>query len=118
MPDPELKYFIIFILISFLISLLLPIISFLLTRRVVTRQKISPYECGFEPFGDARIKVTVHFYLIAILFLVFDLEVIFLFPWCFAIHLLKKQAFWSMLYFFFVLVIGFIYEWRRGALEW
>lgn len=118
MFDIELKYLLIFVLVSFFISLILPVISFLLTRRITTRQKTSPYECGFEPFGDGRMQVAVHFYLIAILFLVFDLEVVFLFPWCFTIHLLKKQAFWSMIYFFFVLIVGFIYEWRRGALEW
>jgi len=114
----ELNNFSIFIVISLFISIILPLLSFLLTRRIITREKLSLYECGFEPFGIERVKVTIHFYLIAILFLVFDLEVVFLFPWCFVINILGNQAFWSMVYFFFILLVGFVYEWRRGALEW
>lgn len=97
---------------------MLPFLSNLVALRVKTKEKLSAYECGFEPFGDARLNVVIHFYLIAILFLVFDLEVLLLFPWCFAVPILGSLAFWLMFYFFFVLTIGYIYEWRRGALEW
>jgi NADH-quinone oxidoreductase subunit A len=116
--DFELNYFFIYFICSLLISCLLPLLSFLIGPRTITREKLSAYECGFAPFGNARLRITVHFYLVAILFLVFDLEVVLLFPWCFAIPIIKTKAFWLMIYFFFILVAGYIYEWRRGALEW
>jgi NADH-quinone oxidoreductase subunit A len=116
--DLELKYFFYYLISSLLISCALPLLSFLITPKVVTKEKLSAYECGFAPFGDARLRITVHFYLVAILFLVFDLEVVLLFPWCFAVPIIKTKAYYLMLYFFFILVAGYIYEWRRGALEW
>jgi NADH-quinone oxidoreductase subunit A len=100
------------------ISCFLPFLSFLLKNRVVTKEKLSVYECGFEPFGKGHIPFTIHFYLVAILFLIFDLEVVLLFPWCFVISTMVPQFFYLMLYFFLILGIGYIYEWRRGALEW
>jgi NADH-quinone oxidoreductase subunit A len=90
---------------------------------VVARQrpdsvKLSPYECGFEPFDDARIRFDVRYYLVAILFIIFDLEVAFLFPWAVSLADLGALGFWSMIVFLAVLTIGFIYEWKKGALEW
>jgi NADH-quinone oxidoreductase subunit A len=81
-------------------------------------EKLSPYECGFEPFDDARSKFDVRFYLVAILFIIFDLEVAFLFPWAVTLGKIGLFGFWSMIAFLGVLTVGFIYEWRKGALEW
>jgi NADH-quinone oxidoreductase subunit A len=81
-------------------------------------EKLSPYECGFEPFDDARSKFDVRFYLVAILFIIFDLEVAFLFPWAVTLGRIGLFGFWSMVVFLGVLTVGFIYEWRKGALEW
>ncbi|WOR16220.1 NADH-quinone oxidoreductase subunit A [Hyphomonas sp. FCG-A18] len=81
-------------------------------------EKNSAYECGFEAFSDARMKFDVRFYLVAILFIIFDLEVAFLFPWAVSLGEIGVFGFWSMVIFLAVLTIGFIYEWRRGALEW
>lgn len=80
--------------------------------------KLSPYECGFEAFDDARMPFDVRFYLVAILFIIFDLETAFLFPWAMVIHKLGTAGFWAMMLFLLVLVIAFIYEWKKGALEW
>ena len=80
--------------------------------------KLSPYECGFEAFEDARMKFDVRYYLVAILFIIFDLEVAFLFPWAVAFKQVGVFGFWSMMVFLGVLTIGFIYEWKKGALEW
>ena len=82
------------------------------------KEKVSAYECGFNAFDDARMKFDVRFYLVAILFIIFDLEVSFLFPWAIAFGELGLFGFWSMMVFLGVLTIGFIYEWRKGALEW
>ncbi len=81
-------------------------------------EKNSPYECGFEAFEDARMKFDVRYYLVAILFILFDLEIAFLFPWAVALNELGLFGFWAMMLFLGVLVIGFIYEWMKGALEW
>jgi NADH-quinone oxidoreductase subunit A len=81
-------------------------------------EKESPYECGFEAFEDARMKFDVRYYLVAILFIIFDLEIAFLFPWAVALGDIGMAGFWAMMIFLGVLVIGFIYEWRKGALEW
>jgi NADH-quinone oxidoreductase subunit A len=81
-------------------------------------EKLSPYECGFEAFEDARMKFDVRYYLVAILFILFDLEIAFLFPWAVAFKDIGVFGFWSMMAFLGVLTIGFIYEWRKGALEW
>ncbi len=80
--------------------------------------KNSAYECGFDAFDDARMKFDVRFYLVAILFIIFDLEVAFLFPWAVVINAIGWFGFWSMMVFFGLLVVGFIYEWKKGALEW
>ena len=81
-------------------------------------EKNSPYECGFEPFDDARMKFDVRFYLVAILFIIFDLEVAFLFPWAITLGDIGVLGFWSMVVFLAILTVGFVYEWRKGALEW
>src|SRR5919199_3988337 len=81
-------------------------------------EKLSPYECGFEAFEDARMKFDVRYYLVAILFILFDLEIAFLFPWAVALKEIGAVGFWSMMIFLAILVVGFIYEWMKGALEW
>jgi NADH-quinone oxidoreductase subunit A len=81
-------------------------------------EKVSAYECGFAAFDDARMKFDVRFYLVAILFIIFDLEIAFLFPWAVAFKNVGILGFWSMILFLFVLTIGFAYEWKKGALEW
>jgi NADH-quinone oxidoreductase subunit A len=81
-------------------------------------EKLSPYECGFEAFEDARMKFDVRYYLVAILFILFDLEIAFLFPWAVVLQEIGLFGFFSMMIFLGILVVGFIYEWRKGALEW
>lgn len=81
-------------------------------------QKLSPYECGFEAFEDSRMKFDVRYYLVAILFIIFDLEIAFLFPWAIVLDEIGVFGFWAMMLFLGILVIGFIYEWKKGALEW
>lgn len=81
-------------------------------------QKLSPYECGFEAFEDARMKFDVRYYLVAILFILFDLEIAFLFPWAIVLQDIGWFGFWAMMAFLGILVVGFIYEWKKGALEW
>ncbi len=81
-------------------------------------QKLSPYECGFEAFEDSRMKFDVRYYLVAILFIIFDLEIAFLFPWAIVLDEIGLFGFWAMMLFLGILIIGFIYEWKKGALEW
>ena len=81
-------------------------------------EKLSAYECGFEAFEDARTKFDVRFYLVAILFIIFDLEVAFLFPWAISLGAIGAFGFWSMMVFLAILTVGFVYEWKKGALEW
>ena len=92
--------------------------SYIVAKQKPYGEKISAYECGFEPFGDARSKFDVRFYLVSILFIIFDLEVAFLFPWAVTLGKIGLYGFWSMVVFLGVLTVGFIYEWRKGALEW
>ncbi len=109
---------IIFIGVAGFIGAALMVAPFLVAVRNPDPEKLSTYECGFNPFDDARMKFDVRFYLVAILFIIFDLEVVFLFPWAVAFGELGLYAFWSMMIFLLVLTIGFAYEWRKGALEW
>jgi NADH-quinone oxidoreductase subunit A len=81
-------------------------------------EKLAPYECGFEAFEDARMKFDVRYYLVAILFILFDLEIAFLFPWAVVLPQLGSFGFWAMMMFLFILVVGFAYEWKKGALDW
>lgn len=102
---------------SFLAAALL-VAPFVLAFKAPDAEKLSAYECGFNAFDDARMKFDVRFYLVSLLFIIFDLEVAFLFPWAVAFKDVGLFGFWSMILFLGVLTIGFIYEWRKGALEW
>ena len=115
-----LEYLPILIFIGIAVGLSAVIIaaSWIVGHQKPDPEKNSAYECGFEAFGDARSKFEVRFYLVAILFIIFDLEVAFLFPWAVALGKIGLFGFWSMMVFLVVLTIGFIYEWRKGALEW
>jgi NADH-quinone oxidoreductase subunit A len=92
--------------------------SYIVARQQPDSEKLSPFECGFEPFEDTRGRFDVRFYLVAILFIIFDLEVAFLFPWAVSLQGIGVFGFWSMMIFLGLLTIGFAYEWRKGALEW
>ncbi len=109
---------IIFLVIGLGICFAFLLISGVLAPSKPDPEKLSAYECGFEAFDDARLKFDVRFYLVAILFIIFDLEVAFLFPWAVSLGTIGVLGFWSMVVFLGVLTVGFIYEWRSGALEW
>src|SRR5580700_9231908 len=93
-------------------------LSFIVAKQKPDSEKLSAYECGFPAFDDARAKFDVRFYLVAILFIIFDLEIAFLFPWAISLGDIGMGGFWSMMIFLGVLTVGFIYEWKKGALEW
>ncbi len=107
-----------FLVIALGISIFMVLVPNLLAPSKPDKEKLSPYECGFEAFDDARAQFDVRFYLVAILFIIFDLEVAFLFPWAVSLGDIGIFGFWSMMIFLGVLTIGFIYEWKKGALEW
>ena len=109
---------IIFFAIALVIGLALAVAPFIVAYQAPDSEKLSAYECGFNAFDDARMKFDVRYYLVAILFIIFDLEVAFLFPWAVSFGDLGWFGFWSMMMFLGVLTIGFIYEWKKGALEW
>ena len=109
---------VVFIGVAIGIGVALLVAPFLVAYRNPDPEKLSAYECGFNAFDDARMKFDVRFYLVAILFIIFDLEVAFLFPWAVAFGELGLFGYWSMMVFLAVLTIGFIYEWKKGALEW
>jgi len=109
---------IIFLFVAFGLSAGFIILNFLFSPKNPDPEKLSAYECGFEAFGDSRMEFDVRFYLVAILFIIFDLEIAFLFPWAISLGHLGALGFWSMMIFLFVLTIGFIYEWKKGALDW
>jgi len=109
---------VIFMGVAGVIGLALMIAPMLVAVRNPDPEKVSAYECGFNAFDDARMKFDVRFYLVSILFIIFDLEVAFLFPWAIAFKDVGAFGFWSMMAFLGVLTVGFIYEWRKGALEW
>jgi NADH-quinone oxidoreductase subunit A len=108
----------IFLGIASALALLIVAAAFIVARQRPNSEKLSAYECGFDAFDDARGMFDVRFYLVAILFIIFDLEVAFLFPWAVALGEIGIIGFWSMIAFLAVLTIGFIYEWKKGALEW
>ncbi|WP_118132725.1 NADH-quinone oxidoreductase subunit A [Oceanicella sp. SM1341] len=108
----------IFLGIAIGLGLVLILAAVVLAVRRPDAEKISAYECGFNAFDDARMKFDVRFYLVSILFIIFDLEVAFLFPWAVAFKDVGTFGFWSMMVFLGVLTVGFIYEWKKGALEW
>ena len=114
------SYFPILIFLGLAMGLVLAMLggSYLIAKQHPNSEKLSPFECGFAPFDDARGQFDVRFYLVAILFIIFDLEVAFLFPWAISLGHIGLFGFWSMMLFLGVLTVGFIYEWRKGALEW
>ncbi len=109
---------ILFIVIGALVGIAPQALGFVLGPRRPDQAKNSPYECGFEAFEDARMKFDVRYYLIAILFIIFDLEIAFLFPWAVALREIGMAGFWAMMVFLGILVVGFAYEWKKGALDW
>ena len=109
---------VVFMGVALVIGLALMVAPFLVAVRNPDPEKVSAYECGFNAFDDARMKFDVRFYLVSILFIIFDLEVAFLFPWAVAFKEAGAFGFWSMMVFLSVLTVGFIYEWKKGALEW
>ncbi|MDD2861054.1 MAG: NADH-quinone oxidoreductase subunit A [Acidiphilium sp.] len=120
MPQDLAHFFpiLVFLGIAGLIGAAFVIGSLLVARQNPYGEKLSAYECGFEPFSDARRKFDVRYYLVAILFIIFDVEVAFLFPWAVSLSRIGTLGFWSMMGFLAILVVGFIYEWRKGALDW
>ncbi len=109
---------IIFLAIASILSLGFVILNFAFSPKNPDPEKLSAYECGFEPFNDSRMEFDIRFYLVAILFIIFDLEIAFLFPWAITLGNIGLFGFFSMMLFLFILTIGFIYEWKKGALDW
>ena len=109
---------IIFLFVALGLSVGFIVLNFLFSPKNPDPEKLSAYECGFEAFGDSRMEFDVRFYLVAILFIIFDLEIAFLFPWAISLGNLGPLGFWSMMVFLLILTIGFIYEWKKGALDW
>lgn len=107
-----------FVLVGLLIGIGPILIGWVLSPHRPDPEKLSAYECGFEAFEDARMKFDVRYYLLAILFILFDLEIAFLFPWAIVLEEIGAFGFWSMVVFLSILIVGFAYEWMRGALEW
>ena len=108
---------IIFLFVAIGLSVGFIVLNFLLSPKKPDPEKLSAYECGFEAFSDSRMEFDVRFYLVAILFIIFDLEIAFLFPWAISLGSIGSLGFWSMMIFLFILTIGFIYEWKIGALD-
>jgi NADH-quinone oxidoreductase subunit A len=108
----------IFIIIGLAFGLVPIVLGSILAPSKPDPEKLSQYECGFEPFENARLKFDVRFYLVAILFIIFDLEVAFLYPWAVTLNKIGWYGFWAMGIFLLLLLIGFIFEWKKGALEW
>jgi NADH-quinone oxidoreductase subunit A len=108
----------IFLIVAGAVSVVLLFLGFTLGRGRKDAQKLAPYECGFDAFEDTRMRFDVRYYLVAILFIIFDLEIAFLFPWAVVLPEIGIFGFWSMMVFLAILVIGFAYEWKKGALEW
>ena len=107
-----------FILVGIGVGIVPQVLGYVLGPNRPDPAKNSPYECGFEAFEDARMKFDVRYYLVAILFIIFDLEIAFFFPWAVVLDKIGVYGFWAMMIFLGILVVGFIYEWRKGALEW
>jgi NADH:ubiquinone oxidoreductase subunit 3 (subunit A) len=108
----------IYFIIAAILSVIMSGFSYIIAVRRPETEKVSAYECGFDPFDDARSRFDVQFYLVAILFIIFDLEVSFLFPWALTLSKVGFFGFWSMMVFLLILTVGFVYEWRKGALDW
>jgi NADH-quinone oxidoreductase subunit A len=108
----------IYILFSIFLAFLIIVLSYFLVSQAPETEKLSSYECGFEPYEDTRNKFNVKFYIVAILFILFDIEIIFFLPWCSSVSQLNLLGFWSMIEFLLELCVGFVYIWSAGALEW
>ena len=108
----------IFFFVALGLSLGFVLINFVASPKKPDSEKLSAYECGFEPFSDSRMEFDVRFYLVAILFIIFDLEIAFLFPWAVSLGKIGALGFWSMMIFLGILTVGFVYEWKKGALDW
>jgi NADH-quinone oxidoreductase subunit A len=108
----------VFVVIGTVVGAAMLTLGFVLSPSRPDSEKNSPYECGFEAFEDSRMKFDVRYYLVAILFIIFDLEIAFLFPWAVVLDDIGMVGFWAMMIFLGILVVGFIYEWKKGALEW
>ncbi len=108
----------IFLFLALSLSVGFVLLNYLFSPKNPDPEKLSAYECGFEAFTDSRMKFDVRFYLVAILFIIFDLEIAFLFPWAISLGNIGSLGFWSMMIFLAILTIGFIYEWKKGALDW
>ncbi len=109
---------IIFLFIAIGLSVSFIVLNFIFSPKKPDPEKLSAYECGFEPFDDSRMEFDVRFYLVAILFIIFDLEIAFLFPWAISLGNIGLLGFCSMMIFLFILTVGFVYEWKKGALDW
>ena len=109
---------VIFLVIALVLSLGFIVLNFAFSPKNPDPEKLSSYECGFEPFNDSRMEFDIRFYLVAILFIIFDLEIAFLFPWAITLGNIGYFGFFSMMLFLFILTIGFVYEWKKGALDW
>ena len=107
-----------FLFIALGLSIGFIVLNFVFSPKNPDPEKLSAYECGFEPFNDSRMEFDVRFYLVAILFIIFDLEIAFLFPWAISLGKIGLFGFVSMMIFLFILTVGFIYEWKKGALDW
>lgn len=108
----------IFIIIAIVLSSVILLASYLFAENLPDAEKVSVYECGFDPFGDSRQKFEVRFFLVGILFIIFDLEISFLFPWSVVLSELITFGYWTMILFLFILTVGLVYEWLKGGLEW
>lgn len=108
----------VYMVLAITISIILLLASYVLAVQQYDAEKISAYECGFNPFSDARHKFDVRFYLVGILFIIFDLEVMYLFPWALTFNQIHVFGYMTMFVFLFILTLGFVYEWKKGALDW
>ena len=109
---------VLFLFIAVGLSVGFIVLNFILSPKNPDPEKLSAYECGFEPFNDSRMEFDIRFYLVAILFIIFDLEIAFLFPWAISLGNIGILGFTSMMIFLFILTVGFVYEWKKGALDW
>ena len=109
---------ILFLIIALGLSCVFVVVNFILSPKKPDPEKLSAYECGFEPFEDSRMEFDVRFYLVAILFIIFDLEAVYFFPWSVSLSFLSLDSFWGMIDFILELIVGFVYAWEVGALEW
>lgn len=117
--DTEYSFILIFMVLSFVLTCVLFFLSFLLSTKSVSFEKGSPYECGFEPFsGHAHSIFNIQYFIVGILFMIFDLELCYLFVWVIHLGILSIFSFWIVMFFLILLIIGFVYEWKKGALDW